>query len=181
MTDVSQSVASVMKPAGLEKSKGVITAVYGKDPTDARWKDDAGMQGICGVHGEIHAAADLIDAFAVYGFDSLRRMVQVLKQCGDDLSRENIMRQAANLKDLELPMLLPGIKINTSPDNYSPIRQMQLARFNGAELGAFGEVRRAERKWGAIARGRSRFFTRRQRDADCNADRGEARSRARGE
>ena len=75
--------------------------------------------------------ADLTDANAVYGFGVAATMVQVLKQCGNDLSRENIMKQAANIKDLELPMLLPGIKINTSPDNFSPIRQMQLATFNG--------------------------------------------------
>ena len=83
---------------------------------------------------------DLIDFNAVYGFGVAATMVQVLKQCGDDLSRDNIMRQAANLKDIELPMLLPGIKINTSPDNSSPIRQLQLATFNGASWEQFGDV-----------------------------------------
>ena len=82
---------------------------------------------------------ELIDANAVYGFGAAATMVQVLKQCGDDLSRENIMRQAANIKDLELPMLLPGIKINTSPDNFYPIRQMQLATFNGESWELFGD------------------------------------------
>ena len=140
MTDVSQSIASVMKPAGLDKSKGVITAVYGKDPTDARWKDDPGFKEYAAFIEKYMTPHELIDAFAVYGFGLGATMVQVLKQCGDDLSRASVMKQAANLKDLELPMLLPGIKINTSPDNFSPIRQEALASFNGASWEQFGEV-----------------------------------------
>jgi branched-chain amino acid transport system substrate-binding protein len=140
MTDVSQSVASVMKPAGLEKSKGVITALYGKDPTDARWKDDPGFKEFSAFIGKYMTPADLSDANAVYGFGAAATMVQALKQCGDDLSRDNIMKQAANIKDLELPMILPGAKINTSPDNFSPIRQMQLASFNGESWAAFGDL-----------------------------------------
>ena len=131
MTDVSQSISSVMKPAGVEKSKGVITAVYGKDPTDARWKNDAGFKEYSAFVEKYMSPKDLIDSNAVYGFGVAATMIQVLKQCGNDLSRENVMKQAANLKDLELPMSLPGIKINTSPDNYSPIRQEALASFNG--------------------------------------------------
>ncbi|HTR12884.1 MAG TPA: ABC transporter substrate-binding protein [Roseiarcus sp.] len=140
MTDVSQSIASVMKPAGPEKSKGVITAVYGKDPTDARWKNDPGYKEYAAFVAKYMSAKDLIDANVVYGFGLGATMVQVLKQCGNDLSRENVMRQAANLKDLELPMLLPGIKINTSPEDYSPIRQEALASFNGASWEQFGEL-----------------------------------------
>ena len=140
MTDVSQSIAAVMKPAGPEKSKGVITAVYGKDPTDERWKDDPGYREYEAFIEKYMSPKDLIDSNAVYGFGAAATMVQVLKQCGADLSRENVMRQAANLKDLELPMLLPGIKINTSPDNYSPIRQEALATFNGASWEQFGEL-----------------------------------------
>lgn len=83
---------------------------------------------------------DLIDANAVDSFCAAATLVQVLKQCGDDLSRENIMRQAANIKDLELPMLLPGIKINTSPEHYYPIRQMQLATFDGESWKLFGDL-----------------------------------------
>src|SRR5580700_6676735 len=138
MTDVSQSVATVMKPAGLEKSKGVITAVYGKDPTDARWKDDPGYKSFAEFVGKYLTPKELTDANAVYGFGAAATMVQVLKQCGNDLSRENIMRQAANIKDLVLPMGLPGAAINTSPDNYSPIRQMQLSMFNGESWELFG-------------------------------------------
>jgi branched-chain amino acid transport system substrate-binding protein len=128
---VSQSIVSVMRPAGVEKSKGVITAVYGKDPTDAHWKDDPGFKEYAAFIAKYMSPNDLIDANAVYGFGSAATMVQVLKQCGAFLSRENIMKQAANLKDLELPMLLPGIKINTSPTNYRLMSQMQLATFNG--------------------------------------------------
>ena len=140
MTNVSESVAAVMKPAGLEKSKGVITAVYGKDPTDARWKDDPGFKAYAAFMTKYMSPNDLVDAFAAYGFGVAATMVQVLKQCGNDLSRDNIMKQAANLKDLELPMLLPGIKINTSPDNFSPIRQLQLALFDGQSWQAFGDI-----------------------------------------
>jgi branched-chain amino acid transport system substrate-binding protein len=140
MTDVSQSIASVMKPAGLDKSKGVITAIYSKDPTDARWKDDSGFKEYAAFVEKYMAPKDLIDSNAVYGFGLGATMVQVLKQCGNDLSRANVMKEAANLRDFELPMLLPGIKINTSPDNYSPIRQEALASFNGASWEQFGEV-----------------------------------------
>jgi branched-chain amino acid transport system substrate-binding protein len=143
MTDVSQSIATVMKPAGLDKSKGVITAVYGKDPTDARWKDAPGFKEYSEFIAKYMSPNDLIDANAVYGFGTGATMVQVLKQCGNDLSRENIMKQAANLKDVELPMTLPGIKINTSPDNFSPIRQEALARFNGESWEQFSEILQA--------------------------------------
>jgi branched-chain amino acid transport system substrate-binding protein len=140
MTDVSQSIATVMKPAGVEKSKGVITAVYGKDPTDARWKDDPGFKEYAAFVAKYMSPNELIDANVVYGFGSSATMVQVLKQCGNDLSRENIMRQAANLKDLDLPMGLPGLRINTSPTNFSPIRQEELATFNGESWERFGEL-----------------------------------------
>ena len=143
MTDVSQSIASVMKPAGLEKSKGVITAIYGKDPTDARWKDDPGYKAFAEFVGKYLTPKDLTDANAVYGFGAAATMVQVLKQCGADLSRENVMRQAANLKDVVLAMGLPGIKINTSSDNFSPIRQEALASFNGESWEQFGELYQA--------------------------------------
>lgn len=140
MTDVSQSISSVMKPAGVEKSKGVVTAVYGKDPTDARWKDDPGFREYAAFISRYMSPKDLIDSNAVYGFGATATMVQVLKQCGADLSRETMMRQAANLKNLVLPMTLPGLSINTSSDNYSPIRQEQLAAFNGESWEPFGEL-----------------------------------------
>ena len=137
---VSSSVAVVLKPAGLDKSKGLITGVFGKDPTDPRWKDDPGYKAWAAFVAKYLSATDLIDVNAIIGFNAAAMLIQVLKQCGDDLSRDNIMRQAANLKDLELPMLLPGIKVNTSPDNYRVIRQLQLATFNGASCEQFGDV-----------------------------------------
>src|SRR5271170_5466634 len=140
LSNVSPSIATVLKPAGLEKSKGLITAYYGKDPTDARWKDDAGLKEWTDFCNKYMSASTIIDANAAYGFGAAATMIQVLKQCGADLSRENIMKQAANIKDLQLPMLLPGMKINTSPDNFSPIRQMQLAAFNGESWELFGDL-----------------------------------------
>jgi branched-chain amino acid transport system substrate-binding protein len=140
LSNPANSIATVLKPAGLDKSAGLITGVFAKDPTDARWKDDPGFKEYAAFMAKYMSAAEFIDAFAVTAFGGATMLIPVLKQCGDDLSRENIMRQAANLKDLELPMLLPGIKVNTSPDNYYPIRQMQLASFNGKSWEQFGDV-----------------------------------------
>ena len=140
VTDVSLSIASVMKAAGFEKAKGVITANYGKDSSDPRWKDDAGFLAYKDFVEKHMTAKDLIDSNVIYGYDAAICMVHVLKQCGDDLSRENLLKQATGIKDLDLPMLLPGIKINTSPTNYSPIRQMQLQTFNGTSWELFGEL-----------------------------------------
>jgi branched-chain amino acid transport system substrate-binding protein len=140
LTHVSVSVGSVMKPAGLEKGVGVITAGYEKDPTDARWKDDAGMRQWFAFMKKYMPEADVSDVFIVFGCDVAATLVQVLKQCGADLSRERIMKEAANIKDFEAPTLLPGIKVNTSPDNFYPVRQMQLARFSGQTWELFGDV-----------------------------------------
>jgi branched-chain amino acid transport system substrate-binding protein len=140
LVNVSSSIATVLKPAGLEKSRGLITGYFSKDPTDPRWKDDAGYKEWMTFVAKYMTRAELNDAFATYGFDAAATLVHVLKQCGDDLSRENIMRQATNIKDLELPLLLPGVKVNTSPSNYFPIRQLQLARFNGESWELFGEL-----------------------------------------
>jgi branched-chain amino acid transport system substrate-binding protein len=140
LSNVSPSIATVLKPAGLDKSKGLITAYYGKDPTDSRWKDDPDLkawQAFCAKH---MSEKEFIDANAAYGFGAAATMVQVLKQCGNDLSRDNVMKEAASLKDFVAPMLLPGMKINTSPTNYDPIRQMQLATFNGQSWELFGEL-----------------------------------------
>ena len=136
----ASSIAATLKPAGLEKSKGLISSSYSKDPSDPRWKDDPGYREWVAFVTKSMMPADLIDFWAVYGWNIARMLVQVLKQCGDDLSRENIMRQAGNLKDLELPMLLPGITINTSPENNVPIRQLQLVRFTGVHWELFDEV-----------------------------------------
>ena len=138
ISNVSSSVNAALKPAGLEKSKGLITATYGKDPNDPRWKDDRGLKEWKDFTTKYMSATEFTDLNAVYGFGAAATMVQVLKQCGNDLSRENVMRQAANIKDLVLPMGLPGAAIDTSPDNYSPIRQMQLSMFNGESWELFG-------------------------------------------
>ena len=140
VTDVSISLASVLKAAGFEKAKGLITANYGKDASDPRWKDDSGFKQYKDFVDKQMTAKDLIDSNVIYGYDAAICLAHVLKQCGADLSRENILRQATSLKDFDLPMLLPGIKINTSPTNYSPIRQMQLQSFNGTSWELFGEV-----------------------------------------
>jgi branched-chain amino acid transport system substrate-binding protein len=136
----ASSIATVLKPAGLDKSKGLITSQFTKDPTDSRWRDDPGCKEWAAFGAKYLTPSDRTDFNAIVGFSIAAMLIQILRQCGDGLSRENIMRQATNLKDLELPMLLPGIKVNTSPDNFYPIRQMQLAAFNGESWQLFGDV-----------------------------------------
>jgi branched-chain amino acid transport system substrate-binding protein len=136
----ANSLATSLKPAGVEKAKGLISSNPCKDPSDPRWKDDPGYKEWEAFMTNSMTPADLTDVNAVVGLGGARMLVQVLKQCGADLSRENIMRQAANLRDFEWPMLLPGIKINTSPENYFPFRQTHLIRFNGANWELLGDV-----------------------------------------
>jgi branched-chain amino acid transport system substrate-binding protein len=140
MTNVSISVAAVMVPAGKEKGVGIITAAYGKDPTDPEWKDDPGLNQWRAFMTKYMPGADMSDANYVYGYGLGLLMVQVLKQCGDDLSRENVMKQATNLKELELPTLLPGIRVNTGPTNYHPITQMRLQKWDGNTWVLFGDT-----------------------------------------
>jgi branched-chain amino acid transport system substrate-binding protein len=140
ISNVTSSVNAALKPAGLEKSQGLITATFGKDPNDPRWKDDPGLKEWKDFTTQYMSATEFGDLNAVYGFSAAATMVQVLKQCANDLSRENIMKEAANIKDLQVPMGLPGATINTSPDNYSPIRQMQLSKFNGESWELFGDI-----------------------------------------
>ena len=140
MTNVSISVGAVLKPAGLENARGIVTATYGKDPTDKRWDNDAGMKEWRAFMAKYMPGADVTDINYVYGYGASLTLVQVLKQCGDDLSRANVMKQATSLKDLEIPTLLPGIQVNTSPTNFHPIRSMQLERWTGTTWELFGEV-----------------------------------------
>jgi branched-chain amino acid transport system substrate-binding protein len=140
LSNVSPSIAAVLKPAGLEKSKGVITAYYGKDPTDARWKDAPDLKAWQAFCDKYMSQKEFVDANATYAFSAASTMVQVLKQCGNDLSRDNVMKQATSVKDFEPPMVLPGMRINTSPTNFSPIRQMQLAKFDGQSWQLFGDL-----------------------------------------
>jgi branched-chain amino acid transport system substrate-binding protein len=131
LSTISGSVAMTLKPAGLEKSVGVLSLAYIKDPSDPQWKDDPATLEYRNFMKKYYPEGDPVDTFNVYGYTTAQTMVQVFKQCGNDLTRENVMKQAANIKDLELPMLLPGIKINTGPADYELIQQMQLVRFDG--------------------------------------------------
>ncbi len=140
MTNVSTSVAAVMVPAGVEKGVGIISAAYGKDSTDPTWKDDSGMNQWRDFMKKYMPDADLADGNYVYAYGVSLTMLQVLKQCNGDFSRENLMKQATNLHDLELPTGLPGVKINTSPTNYHPIRQMQLQKWDGKTWVRFGDI-----------------------------------------
>ena len=140
LNSVSGSVGAVLKPAGFENAKGILTTAYLKDPTDPTWKSDSAFIQWSAFMDKYFSDGDRASFFTVYGYSAAQTLVQVLRQCGDDLSRENVMRQAANLKDLELPMLLPGIKINTGPNDYFPIDQMQMQRFNGTTWELFGPV-----------------------------------------
>ena len=140
INNVAASVGAVLTPAGLDKSEGLITIEYYKDPTDAQWKDDPAMKEWTAFMAKYYPDGNLKDASNAYGYLAAQILVQVLKQCGDDLTRENVMKQAANLKDLKLPMMLPGIAVNTSPTDYSPFEQAQLARFDGKQWVLFGDV-----------------------------------------
>ena len=137
---VSASVPAVMKPAGLEKSKGLISAPPGIDVTDPRWKDTPDVLAWKAFTDKYMSGTAFVDALAAAGFGNAATIVQVLKQCGNDLSRENIMRQAANLKNFHPPLLWPGVTINTSLTNFSPIRDLQPAIFNGANWEPVGEL-----------------------------------------
>ena len=140
LNNVSSSVGSVLTPAGLEKSVGIITTQYGKDPTDPQWAKDAGMNRWREFMKKYYPDGSLIDNANVYGYAVSQTLHQVLKQAGDNLTRENIMRQAASLKNFETDTGLPGIRINTSASDFAPIEQVQLSRFDGKTWVLFGEV-----------------------------------------
>jgi ABC-type branched-subunit amino acid transport system substrate-binding protein len=129
--NTSSQVASVLRPAGLENAKGVISSAYLKDPYDPTWKDDQDVKDWVAFMDKYMPEADKTDSNAVYGYAVAQTLIQVLKQCGDELTRANVMKQAANLKDVKVKMLLPGILINTSPTDYFPIEQLQLMQFDG--------------------------------------------------
>jgi branched-chain amino acid transport system substrate-binding protein len=140
LSKVSQSVGAVLKPAGFDNAKGVLTATYYKDPTDPSWKDDTAYKEWSAFMDKYYPDGDKTSAYTVYGYLVAQALVAVLKQSGDNLTRENVMKQAASLKDLELGMMLPGIKINTSPNDFAPVKQMQMMRFNGTSWELFGPV-----------------------------------------
>ena len=140
LNNVSSSVGSVLTPAGLDKSLGIITTQYGKDPTDPKWANDPGMMRWREFMKKYYPEGSLIDASNVYGYSVSQTLEQVLKQAGDNLTRENIMKQAASLKNFNTDAALPGISINTSATDFAPIQQMQLARFDGKTWQLFGDV-----------------------------------------
>ena len=140
VNNVSNSVGTVLQPAGPEKAEGLISSFYLKEPTDLQWLKDKGYKDWVEWMKKYYPQGDLADLGNVYGYTVAQTLVQVLQQCGDDLTRENIIRQAANLKNLELPMLLSGVKLNTSATDFYPLEQMQLARFDGKRWVLFGEV-----------------------------------------
>lgn len=140
VNDVSNSIAAVLKPAGLEKSKGILSAFYLKDPVSAEWKDDPATKVFKKFMNTWVPKGSRNPQFNVLGYSASQTLVHVLKLAGDDLSRENIMKQAANIRGLVLPMLLPGIKVNTSPTDFFPIEQMQMFRFDGTTWISIGPI-----------------------------------------
>src|SRR5450432_2753497 len=140
LNNVSASIGSVIQPAGYENAQDIISSAYLKDPTDPQWKNDAGMKAWNEFLDKYYPEANRADANVMYAYTVAQGLVYVLKNCGDDLTRENIMKQAANIKDLELGGLLPGVKVNTGANDFAPISQVQLERFKGETWELFGEI-----------------------------------------
>jgi ABC-type branched-subunit amino acid transport system substrate-binding protein len=140
LNNVSASVGSVIKPAGFDNSQGIMSAAYLKDASDRQWDNDPGMKQFYEFMAKDFPEGDRLDGGTVVGYGVAQTLVQVLKQCGDDLTRENIMKQAAKVKNFRTEVLLPGISINTSPTDFAPIDQLQLMRFKGDKWELFGDV-----------------------------------------
>jgi branched-chain amino acid transport system substrate-binding protein len=140
LNNVSASVGSVIKPAGMQNAQDIISAAYLKDASDPQWNNDPGMKDFLAFLAKDFPEGDKLDQGTIVGYSVSQTLVQVLKQCGDDLTRENIMKQAANLKDFRVEMLLPGIKINTSATDFAPISSLQLMKFKGEKWNLFGDV-----------------------------------------
>jgi branched-chain amino acid transport system substrate-binding protein len=140
---VATSIGATIKPAGFDNAQGIISATYLKDPQDPQWTNDPGMKTFLGFLTKYMPNADRADSLLMNGYLSAQALAQVLKQCGDDLTRENVMRQAANLRDVASDVLLPGITINTGPRDFAPLKDMQLMRFTGTRWQLFGQIVRA--------------------------------------
>jgi branched-chain amino acid transport system substrate-binding protein len=140
LNNVSNSVGSVLKPAGLDAAKGVLSTAYLKDPTDSTWDNDPGKKEWIAFMDKYFPDGDKTSSFTAYGYSVAQTVAQVLKQCGDDLTRENVMKQAASLKNVQLPMALPGVVLNTSATDFFPFKQMQMQKFNGERWELFGPV-----------------------------------------
>jgi len=144
LNNVAASVKAVMEPAGFKNGQGIISVAYLKDAPDPQWKNDPGMKGYLEFMKKYYPDGNPNDNNSVVGYSVTATFIQILKQCGNDLSRENVMRQAANLKNFELPLLLPGIKVNTSPTDFFPIESERLIRFKGESFELFGDLQSAE-------------------------------------
>ena len=140
MTNVSSSVGAVMKPAGVDKSVGIISATYGKDPTDPQWQDAPDMKEWLAWMKKYNPSGNLTDANNTYGYGVAHLMVEVLKACGNNLTRENVMKQAANIHEKDPPLSLPGMTISTSAEDFAPIKQMKLEKFDGETWKLFGAL-----------------------------------------
>jgi ABC-type branched-subunit amino acid transport system substrate-binding protein len=140
LDNTSASIANALRPAGLDNSVGVISTSFLKNVGDPAWKDDPGMKGWSSFMEKYYPDGNREDGFALFGYAAAETLVQVLQQCGDDLSRENVMRQAASLKDYRSSILLPGIAINTGPDDFRPIEQMRLVQFDGGTWQPIGDM-----------------------------------------
>ena len=140
LSNVSVSVKAVMQPAGPEKAVGIISAGFFKEPTDPQWQDTPEYKEWLAWMKKYNTSGNVADGLTVYGYGAAQTMVAVLKASGDNLTRENVMKQAASIHDLKLPMLLPGITVSTSADDFAPIKQMQLMKFDGNTWQLFGEV-----------------------------------------
>jgi branched-chain amino acid transport system substrate-binding protein len=140
VSNVSASVGGVIKPAGFENAQGILSAAYAKDGADPQWDNDPGMKKFLDFLAKYYPDGNRLDGSVVYGYGAAQTMVKVLQMCGDDLTRANIMKQAASLKDFEPDTLLPGIKINTGPADFAPIKQLQMMRFKGEKWDLFGPI-----------------------------------------
>jgi branched-chain amino acid transport system substrate-binding protein len=140
VSNVSASVGGVIKPAGFENAQGILSAAYAKDGADAQWNNDPGMMKFYEFLAKYDSDANKLDGSVVYGYGAAQTLVQVLKQCGDDLTRENVMKQAASLKNFTPDTLLPGVTINTSATDFAPIKQLQMMRFKGEKWELFGDI-----------------------------------------
>jgi branched-chain amino acid transport system substrate-binding protein len=140
LSGIANSVAATLRPAGLQNAVGIVSDFYIKDPTDPQWQADPGYKDWIAFMDKYYPSGDKTDILNVAAPCVAQTSIQVLKQCGDNLTRENIMKEAANLHDLALPMLLPGITINTSPTDFAPVKQIRMARFDGQRWQLFGPL-----------------------------------------
>jgi ABC-type branched-subunit amino acid transport system substrate-binding protein len=139
--DINASpVSATLKPAGLEISKDIISTNYGKDPGDPQWKDDAGLKAYFAFMDKYYPEGDKLNTVKIYGYSTAELLVHILRQCGDDLTRENIMRQATSLKNYTGSLALPGMSAHTSPTDYRINKQMQMMKFDGERWQLFGPI-----------------------------------------